>query len=58
MEAANTVDQLECRLTDVLRWPEVVTFEEMNLKGPHQLMRILFKVAHEGHQGRDPGAAV
>jgi hypothetical protein len=53
-EAAHTVAELERQLTEVLRWPEVVTFEEMNLKGPHPLMRIAYKIAHEGHQRSDP----
>ncbi len=30
-----------------LRWPEDVTFEEMNLKGPGSIQRILLRAAHD-----------
>jgi len=39
------VDDLEETLEDILRWPEAVTFEELNLKGPPPIMRILYKAA-------------
>jgi hypothetical protein len=35
------LDTLEGDLSEVIRWPELVTFEEMNLKGPSQLERLL-----------------
>lgn len=41
----NAIDEiltnLEGDLSEVIRWPEVVTFEEMNIKGPPQLLRLL-----------------
>jgi hypothetical protein len=38
---------LKALLDQVIRWPEAVTFEEMNLKGPPQLLRITLKVFHD-----------
>lgn len=49
---------LERALSETLRWPEVVTFEEMNLKGPHPLQRLLLKVAHEIDPGADGDPAL
>ncbi len=33
-------------INDRLRWPEAVTFEEMNQQNPNELIRIVLKVAH------------
>jgi Family of unknown function (DUF5677) len=41
------LNAIERELDEVLRWPEAVTFEEMNQKPPGFLMRLLAKVAHE-----------
>lgn len=35
------LDSLEGDLSEVIRWPELVTYEEMNLKGPSQIQRLL-----------------
>ena len=47
MKIREAATETEKYLNFILRWPEPVTFEEMNLKGPGQLMRILLKVGHE-----------
>jgi hypothetical protein len=39
------IAKLEARLEEKLRWPEAVTFEEMNIKGPGDVIRIALKVA-------------
>jgi hypothetical protein len=36
---------------ELLRWPELVTFEELNLDGPGILQRILLRVAEEHARG-------
>lgn len=46
-EALQAVSELQTCLDDEMRWPEDVTFEEFNLKGPGTLQRILLRVAHE-----------
>jgi len=33
-------------VNDRLRWPEAITFEEMNQQNPNELIRIVLKVAH------------
>lgn len=43
---------IEKELDDVLRWPEAVTFEEMNQKPPGILIRLLAKVAHKNKSVR------
>jgi hypothetical protein len=40
------LQRLRSELTGTLRWPELVTFEELNLAGPTFLQRILFSVAN------------
>ena len=35
-----------------LRWPEAVTFEELNQPNPNQLMRIVMRVAHLDSEGK------
>jgi hypothetical protein len=37
-------------LSFVIRWPEPVTFEEMNIKPPGRLMTLMAKIAHEHEQ--------
>ena len=46
-DAVSTVESLQTHLDNPLRWPEDVTFEEMNLKGPGSLQRILLRAAHK-----------
>lgn len=43
----NSILELEQRLNQQLRWPEAVTFEEMNIEGPKEIMRILIQSAYE-----------
>lgn len=38
------ISKLEETLSEQLRWPEAVTFEEMNIKGPSEILRILTKM--------------
>lgn len=52
------LDQLRSELEEQLRWPEAVTFEEMNAEVPGPIVRILLRVAHqEGLKktGKPPG---
>lgn len=46
-DAASMLSALKAQLDSPLRWPEDVTYEEMNLKGPGSLQRILLRAAHE-----------
>ena len=46
-ESKEVFSRLEAKLHDVTRWPESVTFEEINAKPPSDLSRILLRVAHE-----------
>jgi hypothetical protein len=39
----NGIVILEQQLANALRWPEAITFAEMNLKSPSQFIRILLK---------------
>jgi hypothetical protein len=47
-QAASVFVDLAKELDGWLRWPEVITFEECNIKGPSQFVRLLMRVAHEG----------
>jgi len=47
VNAEKTLAELQMCLDEPLRWPETVTFEEMNLQGPSSLMRILMRAAHD-----------
>lgn len=42
-----SIKKIEERLNDITRWPEAVTYEEMNQRGPGPLERIILRVAHE-----------
>lgn len=44
-EASEEIDGLDHCLDEILRWPEAVTFEELNLKGPSPLTRIMMRTA-------------
>lgn len=50
------LDLLEGDLSEVIRWPELVTYEEMNLKGPSQVQRLLLWTGYT--PDKDPEAAV
>lgn len=39
--------ELRNELAGWLRWPEIMTFEECNLKEPAEVLRVLYRVAHE-----------
>ena len=41
------LNKLEATLNEALRWPEVVTFEEMNQPNPNEIMRAVLFVAHQ-----------
>lgn len=41
------LDAVDSELDSEIRWPEVVTFEERNLKGPSFVERILLRAAHD-----------
>jgi len=45
------LDAIDGQLSEILRWPEAVTFEEMNQKAPSSWLRSVLKFAHE--QGWD-----
>jgi len=46
-DATKLIDALEDFLDEPLRWPEAVTYEELNIDGPKSFMRILLRAAHE-----------
>lgn len=48
------IRELQSILDDELRWPEAVTFEEMNQKEPGPILRILMRVVHHEKRGRKP----
>ena len=43
----STISALQSHLDEPLRWPEAVTFEELNLQGPKIFMRTLYRAAHD-----------
>jgi hypothetical protein len=45
--ADKTLAALRLCLDEPLRWPEAVTFEEMNFQGPNSLMRILMRASRD-----------
>lgn len=45
-ESSGILDRLLERLDEQLRWPETVTFEEMNLVAPGPIQRILLRAGH------------
>jgi hypothetical protein len=46
-DATSILSALKTRLDSPLRWPEDVTYEEMNCEGPGLVERILLRVAHD-----------
>ncbi|MBB6572101.1 DUF5677 domain-containing protein [Xanthomonas arboricola] len=44
-EYLKSIVKLEEWLAEKLRWPEAVTFEEMNIDGPAEILRLLMKMA-------------
>jgi hypothetical protein len=47
----DTIAKLEGWLDEKLRWPEAVTYEEMNVEGPDELLRIVMKMARQQSGG-------
>lgn len=47
---------IDAQLSEILRWPEAVTFEEMNLRKPTWLLRVALQFAHQ--QGWDERTTV
>lgn len=45
--AQEVVTALENHLNEAIRWPEAVTFEELNLESPGSIIRILLRAAHD-----------
>lgn len=45
--AQRIVSALQLQLDEPLRWPEAVTFEELNLQGPKEVMRVLYRSMHD-----------
>lgn len=41
------ISKLKEQLNDPIRWPETVTFEELNLESPSSLSRVFQRIAHE-----------
>lgn len=41
------LDGISLQLAEIIRWPEAVTFEEMNLREPGWFLRTVLKVAHD-----------
>jgi len=50
-EYLKSIGKLEEWLTEKLRWPEAVTFEEMNIDGPAEVLRLLMKMASKPSGG-------
>jgi len=46
-----SIGKLEEGLTEKLRWPEAVTFEEMNIDGPSEVLRLLMKMLAKPSSG-------
>lgn len=46
-EVRIVLDQLEEGLNRPIRWPEIVTYEELNIESPSAFIRIALQVAHE-----------
>ncbi len=42
-----TVRALEDIINHFLRWPEAVTFEEMNIEPPNMILRTVLRMAHD-----------
>ena len=49
--AQNVIAVLQLHLDEPMRWPETVTFEELNLQGPNYIMRTLLRAAHDTKSG-------
>ena len=42
-----SLEAITSRINGILRWPELVTYEEMNQDGPHVIMRIALRAAYD-----------
>jgi hypothetical protein len=49
------IKKMQTLLDDELRWPEAVTFEEMNQKDPGPILRAVLRLAHEEHREKKRG---
>ena len=49
-DAAELIDTLDGFLDEPLRWPEAVTYEELNVDGPSSVMRVFLRAAHEAQK--------
>jgi len=49
----SSILELEQDLNEQLRWPEAVTYEEMNKDGPKEIMRILMKSNYESQNSEN-----
>jgi hypothetical protein len=49
------LDELRAELGEQLRWPEAVTFEEMNVEAPGPLLRVLLRVVHDDETKNSDG---
>lgn len=52
-----TLDTLDRELGDILRWPEAITFEELNKEEPSWWLRAALKFAHEQGWDKETTAA-
>lgn len=52
-EASEEIDGLDHCLDAILRWPEAVTFEELNLQGPSSFMRVMMRAAEDIEKDED-----
>jgi hypothetical protein len=53
-ESTDVVTELERALADELRWPEAVTYEEMNVEPPSTVIRVLLRSALRLETGETP----
>jgi hypothetical protein len=51
--AERVISALDGLLNIPIRWPETVTFEELNLEAPGSLTRILMRIAHEANDSSE-----
>lgn len=49
----NEIQSIEDALDDKLRWPELITFEEMNIESPSPVLRIAMKMMSERVRGKN-----
>lgn len=52
--ATSIFGSLLSKIADAARWPEAVTFEEMNVSSPGTFVRMLLKIAHQNRSDSEP----